>query len=91
MKKHRESGHIQIQGGKPYTETLTLENIYISYEQNMCSRCGSRHVTTFDNIVTNEKVDGPVSGDLRFGTLVVGKCLNCGNEMPMRFKCIREA
>jgi hypothetical protein len=91
MGMRREPGQVYVQGDFPYQEALLLENIYISYEQEVCPRCGSLHITTFNNIISNLTENEPLSGDLRFRTLVVGRCLSCGLERPMRFKCIREA
>ncbi|MGA1819429.1 MAG: hypothetical protein ACMUHU_00305 [Thermoplasmatota archaeon] len=91
MEKYRGNGQIHIHGGLPYSDKFSMESFYTSYEQDRCPRCGSRHVTIFNNVVTNQRDGKPVSGDLRFGTLVVGKCLSCGIQLPMRFKCIREA
>ena len=74
-----------------YQEALLLEDNYNSYEQDICPRCGSKHQTTFNNIVSNLTDEEPLSGDLKFRTLVMGKCLSCGLERPVRFRCIREA
>jgi hypothetical protein len=91
MGMHRERGQLYVQGDFPYQEALLLENIYISYEQEICPRCGSLQITTYTNVISNLTESEPLSGDLKFRTLVVGKCLCCGLERPMRFKCIREA
>jgi len=91
MGERRDTGQIFLHGGYPYQDSLHLENIYISYEQDICPKCGSRHITTFNNIVSNQNDVNTVSGDLKFRTLVMGKCLSCGTEVPMRFRCIREA
>jgi len=91
MVGHRGIGQIHVQGDLPYNESVSMETFYTSYEQDTCPRCGSRHITVYSNVVTNQKDVRPVSGDLRFGILVVGRCLSCGIQLPMRFKCIREA
>jgi hypothetical protein len=91
MGVHRDPGQLHIQGGFPYQEALLMEDIYNSYEQMICPRCGSIHQTTFTNLVSNQAEGDTLSGDLKFKRLIIGKCLSCGLERPVKFQCIREA
>lgn len=48
-------------------------------------------MTIFNRTVSRNNDDRPVSGELGFRTLTVGKCLSCGAEIPIGLKFIRES
>ncbi|MBN1540389.1 MAG: hypothetical protein JW939_09615, partial [Candidatus Thermoplasmatota archaeon] len=91
MEDHPAAEQLVIPGRSPYQDILQLEEAYVSYQQERCSRCGSWHVTLYSRTVSNRNDKDPFSGELKFRTLVVGKCLSCGAEIPMGLKFIRES
>ncbi|MBN1390117.1 MAG: hypothetical protein JXA22_05690 [Candidatus Thermoplasmatota archaeon] len=87
----QDIGYRPVPERYPYQDILQMEGNYVPYEQWTCPICGSRQMTMFNNLICQQYDEKTMSGDLRYKTLAVGRCLSCGREVPMKFRCIREA
>jgi len=84
-------GQIHSTDALPYRESILYEDVYTSYTLDPCPQCGSRHQTITKNFFSASDDKPHISGDLHMKTLLVGRCLSCGFERPIKFICIREA
>jgi hypothetical protein len=84
-------GQIPSTNGLPYREGILYDEVYTSYSLDPCPQCGSKHQTITKSFFSPPERQHHISGDLHMKTLLVGKCLKCGFERPVKFICIREA
>jgi hypothetical protein len=83
-------GDIPVPGTDPYSEVLRITENYEPPEKGNCIRCGSPHITYYNQIMSSKNSDGLLSGDLSFKKLIVSKCLTCGRTIPIQFNLVRE-
>lgn len=83
-------GDIPVPGNDPYSDVLKISERYEPPENARCFRCGSPHVTFYNQIMASADPTGVLSGDLSFRKLMVSKCLTCGRTIPLQFTLVRE-
>lgn len=90
MKESPYMGEVLVPGVDPYNEQLTVEVRYLPFQQTNCPVCGSSHSTRYRKLMSNNSMDGMLSGDLSLRTIMVVTCLHCGHTRTDRFRMVRD-